>query len=199
MTSSLITFRNSVLTTLDADTRLNGVHIYAHGGDFNLAELRDWARQLPAVVVAVTHVDMEIEAGLPIAHVLCAAMVVTNDKPGVPRDQKALTLVDALSQILCRFPNQDWGLVNVGAPYDVKAVNVYSQKIQADGVAMWAVAWRQQVELEPFTALADDLVSFSSKWDLSPRDNDAPIGTPADPQPLAAALEAEDLVDGLDE
>lgn len=197
MTSALVTFRNAILTRLDADERLDGVHVYAHGGDFDLQELRDFARQTPAVVLALTNVDMENHGGIPMADVMCTLMVVTSDKPANPRDLRALTIVDAVCQILTRFPNQDWGLEIVAAPRDVKAINAYSKKVNADGVALWAVAWRQRVELTEFPDLVvtDALEQFHANYDLYPRDNDAPIATASDPQPAGSVIEAEDDVD----
>lgn len=198
MTSSLLTLRTAILTTLAADARMTGVHMSAHGGDFDLEELRRYAKITPAAILAFTQVHAEKEGGLPMAEVQATLTIMTSDRGGSPRDVKALSIVDAVIQILVRHPNQYWGLTEgIGAPQDVKAANSYSRKLDNEGVAIWHVVWRQAIELQPLLVdeTQGDFLLLHANWDLYPRDNDAPIGTPADPQPVDAVIDAETEVD----
>lgn len=193
--SALVAYRTAIASTLAADSRFAGVKIYTHGGDFDRFELKRYAKQTPAIVIAILKADaISSEGGVPICDVMVSAMVLTQDKPALPKDVGALVVVDLLLNILCRFPSQVWGLTNARAVKDARAMNCYTKEIDQEGVAIWAVAWRQGVELIPTVLATDAFEQFHANWDLTPRDNDAPISTASNPQPADAVREAEDDV-----
>jgi hypothetical protein len=193
--SSLIALRTAIKNTLAADDRLDGVNISTHGGDFDLQELKAYAKRAPAIVVAIVKAQGENQGGLAYATATVFLGVLTIDRAGSPRDQKALQIVEALLNILQRSPNQYWGITDfdVSQPDGVQAENMYSRKLDEEGTAMWGVVFHQSVHLT-YTEIADDFDILGVKYDLYPRDNDAPIGTPEDPQPDDAAIDAEDEI-----
>jgi len=107
--------------------------------------------------------------------------------------------VEALMNILRRTPNQTWGLgssFTIRVPSDVTAQNMYNRKADNEGVGIWALVFHQLIEMSTGGIESDDdFLTFGAKYDLAPRSNDAPIGTPTDPQPDDAVIDAEDLVD----
>lgn len=195
----LLTLRSAILTTLAADPRMAGTNLYSHGGDFDFNELLAYGRKTPAAILSIMQARAHLEGGLPTCNVGCRLALIAKDTPGVKRDVKVLRMVDAVLNILVRFPNQRWGLEDeVQNPQDVDSMNLYNKKFDPEGIAIWGVSWRQAIELKPTDeALEEELPfeTFAAKWDLYPRANDAPIGTPADPQPDDAVIDAEDSVD----
>jgi hypothetical protein len=197
--SQLVALRTAIASTLDADTRLDGVNIYVHGGDFDLSQLATYDRKPPAAILSLIQAKVHVEGGLPVAEVLCHLTIVSNDRAGVRRDVMALRIVDACLNILQRHPNQHWGLEDeVQGPTDIGAMNYYSKKWDAENYAVWGIAWKQCIELKPTDAALEaevDFETFHANWDIAPRDNAATIAEPADPQPDDAVIDAEDEVD----
>lgn len=185
--SSLSEFRSAIKTTLEADARLAGVKVYEHGGDFDRHELKRYATQTPAIVVSLMKIDAQAaEGGLPLCHVWVSAMVLAADKASIRKDVGAMRVVDLLLNVVCRWPRQFWGLTDVKAPEDCKALNCYTKDIDAEGVAIWAVTWVQKIELTPSALVEDGLETLDVQWDIAPRDNDADLGE---------VIDAEDQID----
>lgn len=186
--TALLNFRTAIVQTLSSSPRLEGVNVYTHGSNFDFHELKEYAKKAPAVFVAIERLMVEQQGGLPVAFVGVTAVVLAKDAAGIKRDAKALIIVQALLNELARFPNQFWGLSFVSVPQRVGAENLYSRRLDDEGVALWAVAWSQDVQLDDLPAGdgLDDFALLSAKWDLAPRDNDAPLGE---------VTEAEDLID----
>lgn len=178
--STLTEFRHGIAVTLAADPRLAGVTVFEHGGDYDLFEVKRYASRTPAVIVSLVRVECETDhGGIPLADVLVCCMVLTSDKKGLTKDVSSMDVVHSMLNILCRQPLSDWGLPDLGPPNDVKAANCYTKDIDAEGIALWAVSWCQDVELSPFAPLvspADDLDAIHATYDITPRDNDAPLG-----------------------
>lgn len=195
--SNLVLYRAGICTTLAADERLTGVQIYSHPGGFDLAEIKAYAKKTPAILVSIQKVDAENKGGEAWGSVAVSLVVFTMDRANSPRDVRALQIVEALMNILRRSPNQYWGLSDtfgLKSPTDAHAENLYSRKLDDEGVALWGVVFHQDIEMT-FVPVGDDFESLAVKWDLAPRSNDAPIGTPADPQPTGAVIDAQDLLD----
>lgn len=194
--SNLVTYRSAICTTLAADSRLTGVQIYSHGGDFDLAEIRAYAKKTPAILVSLQKVQSANKGGEAWATVAVSLVVFTMDRAGLPRDARALDIVEALMNILRRSPNQYWGLgdsLGLSAVHDAQAQNLYSRKLDDEGAALWGVVMHQDVEMT-YVPVGDGFDALAANWDLAPRSNDAPIGTPADPQPADAVIDAQDLI-----
>ncbi|ASX25872.1 phage protein Gp37 [Candidatus Williamhamiltonella defendens] len=137
--------RQAVIDQLKQDMpRLSAVD--AHPGRFNLEELKRIATQLPAIRVAFMGCPQlkQIETREKEAVVRMAAFIMTGDRRGLPKDEAALALVEAL---LVLIPYQSWGIKGVLGAANVKADNLFSGQVERQGVAMWAVTWEQSVRL----------------------------------------------------
>jgi len=82
-------------------------------------------------------------------HLSCALFVITRDAPGLPRDMAALNITEELIRMISL--NQ-WGVTRqagfgVLLPTRLQADNIYSAQIDRQGVAMWAISWRQTLIL----------------------------------------------------
>ena len=167
---------NAIANTLDADTRLAAVEVSIHGGGFTFDELKKYAKRSPAAIVALLKIDAEYTAGATAAYCHFVVVLVTEDRPASEKRDQAIDYSDLLLRIINRSGNR-WGLStqNVGAPLDITARNLYARPLDDQGVAMWAIAWSQQIDLTEETDLAVPLQRINAKWDLSPRDNDAPF------------------------
>lgn len=194
--SNLILYRTAIAETLAADSRLSGVNIFTHGGNFDLLELKAYASKLPAVAISLTRVETSSVGGEAWGACTVALVVMSNDRVGIKRDVRSVQIVEALLNILRRHPNQRWGLTSfdIGQVTDAMADNLYSAKLDKEGVSFWGVVFHQSIHLSA-VAVTNELETIAVKYDLYPRDNDAPIGTPTDPQPDDAVIDAEDIID----
>lgn len=163
----LVDFRAALRAGIAADSRFTGVEVSIHGGDFDKDELLQYAKNPPSVIVHVLRADMESQGGHPVAEVTCAAIVLAEDKAASPRDVQALNLVDALLRLLQTWPGPTWNLNtgSIGAPTDIVARNLYARELDAKGVAMWCVAWRQQLELIEPTDTSVNLNVVHLDWE----------------------------------
>ena len=194
--STLLLYRSAIASTLAADSRLSGVNVYTHGGAFDLLELKEYANKLPAIALSITRAEPVSVGGEAFAGVSVSLVAMAKDQPGLRRDARVLQIVEAVINILRRHPNQRWGITafEIGQVSDIVAENLYTRKLDAEGVAFWGVVFHQLVQMNA-VQVTDDLGAIAIKYDLYPRDNDAPIGTPSDPQPDGAVIDAEDFVD----
>lgn len=174
--NSLHNFRTAVAATLAADSRLAGVKVSTHGGNFDSKELDRYAKQTPAVIVSLHHAVARVEGGLPVVDVTATIICMAQDRPTTDKDVGVMQLVDAVLNILTRFPNQNWGLTTLGGVREARATNAFSEGIDLKGVAMWVVGWTQAVELLPSVLVTDTFDTLHIDWDLAPRDNDAELG-----------------------
>jgi hypothetical protein len=171
---SLETLRNGVVETLDTATPKN-VHCASHGGRFDLQELRRVSSKAPAIYVAsLGFSNLKESSGSYEATVAWGAFIVAKDQRGAKRDQVALAIVDMLSLIV---PDNSWSLdETLGAPERVQADNLFSALIDKAGVAMWAITWRQHMQLgqamtENELAALDLFKTFDARFPIK---DDAP-------------------------
>ena len=172
---SLETLRQAVVATLDAATPKQ-VTCAAHGGRFDLNELKRVSAKAPALFVAVLGFgDLKESHGEYEAVVSWAAFVVTRDAPRVHRDKAAVALVDALALIV---PDNTWGTdACLNTPQNVRGDNLFNSTVDKAGVAMWAVSWRQsmrfaQAMTEEALASLDLFEIFDAKYPVA---DDAPV------------------------
>ncbi|KMQ74004.1 phage protein Gp37 [Marinobacter subterrani] len=116
----------------------------AHGGRFDLQELKRWSRRAPAVLVAAVQIPEAARNRVNQVTVRWVAYVVASDAPGVSRDVIALDYTEAL--LRCIKDNR-WGLDNTQRPENVAAENLYSGPADRQGIALWAVSWQQALTL----------------------------------------------------
>jgi hypothetical protein len=177
---SLDALRTAITAVIDTATP-EAVTCAPHGGRFDVAELRRISAKAPAIFIAVLGFnDLAESSGSYEATISWAAFVVTRDKAGVLRDIAALNLVNALALIV---PGNTWGLeAAIGTPDGVRSDNLFSATVDKAGVAMWAISWRQRMQLgqaitDAELATLDLFETFDARY---PVEDDAP--------------EAEDLV-----
>lgn len=191
----MLDLRTAVANTLTADSRMvaAGAKVHTHGGFFDLKELLAYGAQgAPAAILAMLMAEGVTQGGQAVAECRFAIVLLCEDKPAPnDRSRQVIDLSDAVLRIVLKT-GQRWGLTahGVGAPTDVRARNLYSRDLDAKGVALWGVEWRQQIDLAESTDLTVPLESINAKWDLAPRDNDAPM-IPA----VGSVQDAEDEID----
>ena len=120
--------------------------VEAHGGRFTLPELKAVAVKSPAVRVACLGVSRATSTAQGVDVVAAwGAFVISKDLHPVSRDAVTLGLVSALLPIV---PLNCWGLEDyVDSARDVRADNLFSRDLDAQGVSIWAVTWRHTVTL----------------------------------------------------
>jgi hypothetical protein len=133
-----------------------------HGGRFDLEELRRHSKKAPAVLVAMTDASEALLAQGVETMATYVIFVITRDTAAAPRDVAAINLVQC---ILSMLPGQVWlpELVDaenpfVSEPDRVSAQNFFSTALDDQGVAMWAISFRQTVSLGD--AAGSDLSAF---------------------------------------
>lgn len=142
---SLVQLQAAVVATIKA--RLPALReVKAHDGRFDIEELRTFAANAPAVRVAVlgTRRAEDTGTGAWDHEAVVAAFVVTRDERGLPRGEAAAGIVTAL---LALVPGRRWGVPGVQAAREVRADNLYSNKVQAQGVCLWGVTWVQPIRI----------------------------------------------------
>lgn len=153
---SLLKLRESIRLSLQ-----NGVkdlrEATTHGGRFDEAQLRAWGAQAPCAIVAALGVPaIEKQGGQVTITVTWGVFIVTKDTLSLKRDEAMLVLVPNILTIV--EPEQRWGFDGAWAPDDIKAENLYGAKLDAMGVALWAVTWTQKQDITIVNA--SDLADF---------------------------------------
>lgn len=149
------------------------VDVAFYGGEFSSDEVSRTGFKAPAVLIAGLgwtrprgHERMQGK-GTRVCHM--AAFVVTNESSRTDRMLSAQRLAERLDLALVTWVpvNQDGAVIEVAAPEDdVRCENVYNKKIDAAGMALWLVTWRQCIKpLIPlpqiFELLSLDITSTS--------------------------------------
>lgn len=145
--TDILAFRTAIVETISAklpDLR----DCSGHGGQFTLEELRRWASQAPGVKVAVLSLTPGggVSGGWRDYKVRCAAVVVTRDAIGLPRDQSVLVISQTLIELIYQ---NTWGLdPDFCFAADAAAgKSLYSSDLDRQGVALWQVQWEQKLRL----------------------------------------------------
>lgn len=115
-----------------------------HGGRFAAGELARWSRKAPGVLVAALRIPAVRQDKSQLTEVQWGAFIVTKDSPQASRDQVALDYAEALVRVI---RNQRWGLSGAQAPQNLSADNLFAAEIDRQGIALWAVTWRQAIAL----------------------------------------------------
>lgn len=142
MTSRLIQYKEAVEARFRA-LLPTSVHLFTHHGEFGESELKSYLVKAPCVILAPVGMPKASVAGPNVmAEIGYAAFVLTRSRPEMDRGEAALMITET---ILGFLPYEPFGLAR--KPSDVEAANLYSGKIDNAGMALWAVRWRQVIEL----------------------------------------------------
>jgi len=141
--------------------------VKAHGGRFNVQELKAAAARSPSVRVACLGVQ-EVQAAAEgvEAVTVWGAFIVSGDVHPTSRDAMTLGLAGALLPLL---PGACWGLEDlVDGARAVRAENLFSRDLDAQGVSLWAVTWRHRVTLGRVDAATlDDFLRCHVDYDIN--------------------------------
>ena len=173
--TTLSGLRDAVVASL-AD-KLAPVPVAAHGGVFDLDEVKRYAKIAPQVLVAAVGVGHcgRWKDGRWAIPVRFAAVVVTRDTVAAggakfSRDAAALTLSTAVA---ISVAGNRFGLSGVQQPEEMEARNEYSGPLDAVGVALWQVNWSSTLlagdpaALSAETAIAallEEIVNGTTAW-----------------------------------
>lgn len=156
MTSRIVAYREAVESTFRS--RLpNEIHLVTHQGEFGEREIKAYLVRAPCVILAPVGIPGASPMGPNVmATMNYAAFVLTRSRPEMDRSEAALRITEA---ILSFLPYEAFGLAR--KPTDVEAANLYSGAIDNMGMALWAIRWRQMLELPAKDDCTyDDLANF---------------------------------------
>jgi len=161
---SLITVRAEIAKFFRAS--LPGASVLEHGGSIDLTELKRIATKTPALMVSCLGIpSQEMQGGTNACDVQFALFVVAANTGKAARDIAALAMVEA---IMVDLPTTCF----VGAnkvPRGIAATNLYSAALDKQGVSLWAIRWRQEVDLEKTVwSTLDNLLRVYTTTDIAP-------------------------------
>jgi hypothetical protein len=142
MSATIPQLRDAAIAALAA--ALPGVNVAAHGGTFDLEEIRRYATLAPAVRVCIVGCEAAstFNDGRPRLPVHFAAVVITKDAINagakVERDVAAVALAGAIQLAV---NGNRFGLAGVFRPENLRAKNEYSSSSDSLNVAIWQVNW----------------------------------------------------------
>lgn len=165
------------------------VDVDYYGGEFSSEDVGMTGFKAPAVLVAglgwkrPSGRERMAGKGARVCHM--AAFIVTKDGTRSERMLQAQRLAEMLDVALVTWvpQNAEGAAIEVAAPEDdVRCENVYNKKVDAKGLALWLVTWRQCIKpLMPLPQIYDllsiDIVSTSVMPGQSDggSDTDAPV------------------------
>jgi hypothetical protein len=180
--------RTAIVDTMKADKALTALQTdcRTHRGRFTVEDLKTVAARPLSVLVSFLAVkSAELQDEYVTCRCVWGAFIVAVDRPQLPRDAAALVV---LSRLLTLIPGNGWGL-DMTAPEAIESANLYSGKLDEKGVAIIAVTWEQDADLEiPVDEDAiGDFLKFFADYDLAPIDGKAEardeVTLPGPPQP----------------
>ncbi len=193
--STLSDLRSAVVSSLAAKL---SVPVAAHGGTFDLEELKRFALNAPSVRVCIVGARSagRYRDGRWGIDVQLAAVIITRDTVAAgaktPRDTAALLLATAVELAVA---GNRFGVEGVGQPTHVEARNEYSGTLDTVGAALWQVTWTSSMLLgDPVASSADaviaalvsEAVNGTVEWTAA---GGLAAAEPALPEPVVAAPE----------
>ena len=171
--STINDVRTAIVDTIKADAVLQtlNVDVRTHRGRFTLDDLKTVAtRPMSCLVSCLAIKETDLQGGVNFCRCVWGAFIMTVDKPQVSRDEAALIILTRLMMVI---PGNLWGL-DITAPEELTANNLYSGSAADKGIVIWAVTWDQKVDLpltdEAMLAALDDFLRWHADWDLAPKD-----------------------------
>lgn len=181
--SNLNDFREAVRSAVASGVG-QFVKVETHGGRFDAEELKRWAKQAPCAVTSTLGVrSMRQEGGQNVVSLQLGVFVIARDTPGAKRDSLALTLVEAVLAVVT--PSQRFADGYSHVPEGIRADNLFTGQLDAQGVALWAVTWQQDYDVHTFDPnTLDNFLRYRATDQLS---SDADVPTAQDAVDLEAA------------
>jgi hypothetical protein len=170
---SLVDVRHEIARYFRGLPKNNAVTVIEHGGPFNLEEIQRVAARAPALVVACLGIpSLEAQGSVVVAKAAWAVFCVAKDTRKEAKDIKGLLLAES---VLVELPHQTtWNDTASKAPEAIAGANLYSSKLDDEGISLWACKWRQDVDLDRNTTLTfDDFETFFATYVIG--DDDAPV------------------------
>lgn len=194
--SSLAQVRDLIASELAADPRLAGVTVTKHGGAITLEDIKRYSVAAPCAVLALLRFTARDEAGANIATAHWGLAVLTRNAPEGSDDldgdkwRSVVALADLCTRALLGLFRGAAGTPTINAPQQLTATNEFDTALDSLGIAMFAITWQQDLELEDYDP-ADlyDFVTAAVDYETHTRDDEALFETP----------EATDYVTGLQE
>lgn len=165
---SLALVRHEIAAVLDAKV---DAKVIEYGGTFDRAALKRVSVQAPALVVTCTGVPrFAVQGPVVTAEATWACISVAT---GRTREAVALALFE---EVAAAVPYQRWNGSATHAARDIVGANLHSAELEAMGVNMWALRWRQSVDLDR-QALANlgDFEKFYGDYKLAGGVEDTPV------------------------
>lgn len=153
--SGLLATRQAIKAALVSSIRLAN-QITEHPGPFTLEELLRLSTRNPSLIVVCQGVPsiQRQAAGVLFGEGVFAVFVVTSDQRELRRDALAMLLAEQVAQLAA---NNTWNDAASKTPTDIVLTNLYSTALDAKGVSLWAVRWRQLVQFaNASTSTLDD-------------------------------------------
>lgn len=159
---------------LSADSRLAGVNVSFHGGDFTLEDAKRYSAGAPALILTILGFDVELHDGSVMACTQWGAVALAKDVPGTQRRVGVVDLAEAAVQALAQTFVAS-SVSTLGKPCNLKAGNSYSPAADATGLAFYALTWEQEIELQEADTSVD-LDTLYVDYDLAPRPHEEGLG-----------------------
>lgn len=173
--STLAEAREAYVAALSAYPALTAmrVTVSTHGGSFDLDQLQKYSKSTPAAVLSLLSFELDGSEGYKRCEarwgVVCFAQHTGKDASAAE-----------IAQAVCDCLLSDFvGLDTEHRILEAAARNLFGVPTDFKGVAMWAVEFASDFELTSCGDTAEEPETFTgvdAGWDISPRDNDAPVG-----------------------
>lgn len=133
------------------------------GGQFSEKDLARVCTNAPAAVLSMQRMGVEREGGFPIANVEFALVVSSKGEAGNHRYSQ---IVDIVSESLVDIGSgADWGLDFLQTAEKIQAENLYTPKLDAKGVTMWAIGFTQKIDMvHPVDRALEDFDTFHASY-----------------------------------
>lgn len=125
-----------------------GVDVKTHPGRFSAGDLKRYGRKGKTILVSISKVPTVKSAGRALAAEVVVAVYVivgrVKTSAGETRDGVAMDITD---QLLEQVPFHRFGPALVPTePKNLNAANLFSGEVENQGVALWAVSWKQLIK-----------------------------------------------------
>ena len=147
------------------------LHVATHVGRFGEDEVRRYLVKSPAVVLAPLNFDDIARAGgTSVFTIHYGAFVIVTHKNGVSRDDIAFAIIERIGLFLPTM----WTECGQ-APTEVDAGNLYTGKIDKLGLALWAIRWKQAIQIPQLDQCdidrLDDFLRLNATYNLDDPDD----------------------------
>jgi hypothetical protein len=128
-------------------------------GRLDMEEVAAKGWKTPAVLVSRLRLDQQNALAGPLYtyRATMAAFVLTKDELGLPRDEAACAIAQAILQLL---PDARFARADIGPAERIAEEPIVTPAIRKAGVALSAVTWEQDITLQPLpeaTPITPDL------------------------------------------